>query len=308
MNDQASPTLTVRDLFRIYLRHAEAENLHAREGRADRLRVFAMFEALHGDTPVDRMKPFHLRDFIDSHKEWKSSSTRYSKAAFLKAATAWAANEERIDRDPFRSVRYTPAESRPAMPDEVFEKLCEAASKPVERILRFLRWTGRRLSEAAGARWCDFDLDRGLWQIEQHKTRKKTGRPQMVVLVPEATDMLRGMLKARGVPADDAGFVFLNSRGRPWNRSQLGKRVRELKEKLGIAHEATTHGLRHMWATAAINSGAPIKIVAEQLGHSSVRTTERVYYHQTEQTIEAQREAAALAMPRKEEQNGRRAG
>jgi integrase len=329
--------MLVSDLFAAYLRHSVATGLHTPEACRDRQRVFDLFlawldlpperlapaavsEASRGQglvqiLPVaattDRLRPYHLRDFIDQHAEWKSPSTRYSKAAFIKAAFAWAAQEERIDRDPFANVRYRQAEPRGAMPDAIFELICNDVSKPVERILRFLRYTGRRLSEAANARWQDMDLERGVWTIHRHKTRAKTGRDQLVALVPEAVALLRSMAKTLAVGevaigvispgavvAEAGGFVFLNSRKKPWTRSQLGKRVREARQRLGIKENYGCHSLRHRWATAALDAGAPIKMVAEQLGHTSTKTTERAYFHRSEATVIGQRSAAVLAMPK----------
>lgn len=39
------------------------------------------------------------------------------------------------------------------------------------------------------------------------------------------------------------------------------------------------HGARHSFATIALQSGVPMKIVSEMLGHSSIRVTADVYSH-----------------------------
>lgn len=39
------------------------------------------------------------------------------------------------------------------------------------------------------------------------------------------------------------------------------------------------HDLRHSHATLLINNDINIHVIAERLGHSSARTTERVYAH-----------------------------
>src|SRR5262249_4579616 len=41
----------------------------------------------------------------------------------------------------------------------------------------------------------------------------------------------------------------------------------------------TLHGLRHAHATAMLAAGVPLKIVADRLGHASVRVTGDVYSH-----------------------------
>jgi integrase len=41
----------------------------------------------------------------------------------------------------------------------------------------------------------------------------------------------------------------------------------------------TLHGLRHAHATAMLAAGVPLKVVADRLGHPSVRVTGDVYAH-----------------------------
>lgn len=48
-----------------------------------------------------------------------------------------------------------------------------------------------------------------------------------------------------------------------------------------IAPGATPHSLRHAFATIMLEEGVPMRVVAEQMGHSSTRITEQVYSHVT---------------------------
>jgi integrase len=53
----------------------------------------------------------------------------------------------------------------------------------------------------------------------------------------------------------------------------------------------TLHGLRHTFATNALQAGVPIKVVSERLGHSSVAFTLAQYVHVMKGT---DKDAAAL--------------
>jgi integrase len=57
-----------------------------------------------------------------------------------------------------------------------------------------------------------------------------------------------------------------------------------------IAPGATPHSLMHAFATIMLEEGVPLRVVSEQMSHSSTRITEQVYSHVT---ARLQREAGA---------------
>lgn len=288
--------MKVRELLESYIRHSLATNLHGPAALDARKHTFLLFNARYGDERVADMKRWHLTEFIEGTTAWASVSTRRAKACHVKAAFQWAFEEERIGRNPFSSVKYGEAERRPDLPDADFARLCHLANKPVERAARFLRLTWCRVSELCRAEFEHFDLERGEWTIARHKSRKRSGKPKVISLVPEAIALIRAAAAER-LPGLAVGIAFLNNRGRPWKRGTLAAWLRRTKRKHGFETQATLHGLRHRGASCAIGNGAPLKLVAEQLGHSNTQVCEAYYWNRNADHIEAIRSATQAGVP-----------
>lgn len=311
--------LLVKDVIALYLRHCAAEGTHGPAARADRAFTFKLFAEACGHLAVAEARPFHLTDFIEAHPEWKSVSTRRAKSNAIRACFNWAARQERIPKNPFRSVQYAEHERREEMPDAALDRLEKVSNKAFEVVLRFLRLTGCRTGELCAATWADVDLDRGVWIVQRHKSRRFTGKPKVVALVAEAVALLRGLPvrvevgagvagAAAGLvlaspvlpkPAVAADPVFLNTRGGAWSPGVLGYQLRRLKKRHGIQSAGCLHGIRHRLASAMMESGATPKEAAEQLGHTTSVITERYYFHRSEKFTDAIRAAVERATPKR---------
>lgn len=62
------------------------------------------------------------------------------------------------------------------------------------------------------------------------------------------------------------------------NESAIQRTVKHSAKEAGIAKAVTCHTIRHSFATHLLESGADIRTVQEQLGHSDVKTTQ-IYTH-----------------------------
>ena len=80
-------------------------------------------------------------------------------------------------------------------------------------------------------------------------------------------------------------LVFINWRtGEPAKNSSYDTHLYKLCEEAGI-EPFCMHALRHTYATRAIESGMPPKVLQKLLGHASIKTTMDTYVHVTDELM-----------------------
>ena len=73
-------------------------------------------------------------------------------------------------------------------------------------------------------------------------------------------------------------FVFCREDGSPLHPDDVSKRFSAAVAAIDMPR-ITLHGLRHTWASLALQAGVSPKVVSERLGHASVSFTLDVYSH-----------------------------
>jgi integrase len=156
--------------------------------------------------------------------------------------------------------------------------------------------TGLRRGEALGLRWPALDLDVGQLSIREarvtagydvHGSAPKSERGRRAVALDPATvAALRAHRKRQLTerlawgPAyqDSDEFVFCREDGSPLHPDDVSKRFSAAVAAIDVPR-ITLHGLRHTWASLALQAGVSPKVVSERLGHASVSFTLDVYSH-----------------------------
>jgi integrase len=99
--------------------------------------------------------------------------------------------------------------------------------------------------------------------LRRHKTAKKTGRPRVVYLCPEAVELTREQMARHA-----EGPLFVNSRGQPWTRNAVRIRFRNLRRKHPALTGVIAYTYRSSFATDALEARVPEASVAALLGHT----------------------------------------
>lgn len=158
-----------------------------------------------------------------------------------------------------------------------------------------LATSGMRRGEALGLRWQDVDLDAGRLRVVQTilsingkiaVSEPKTSRSRRsIALDPSTVAVLsehrRKMLEERMLVApdhSDEGLVFHRADGSALRPETVSTTFLRRQRTLDLPR-LTLKGLRHTWATLALEQGIHPKVVQERLGHSTVNITLNVYSH-----------------------------
>ncbi|WP_332760230.1 tyrosine-type recombinase/integrase [Pseudarthrobacter sp.] len=234
----------------------------------------------------------------------------------LSAVLAWAVETDRISRNPAAGVRLP----RVAAPGHVYlshnqvEELATAAEELTGRptdgtLIRFLAYTGLRINEALALKVSALDLMRARAAVNATWTLDRAGKK--VLGTPKTHEkravplgfLVNELLELTATQAQDA-YVFQTPTGEALNDHNWRNRVFNLAVRdadldgLGM----TPHKLRHTAASAAIGSGADVKVVQLMLGHKDATETLNTYGHlwpdrldEVSASLEAARRAALSA-------------
>lgn len=124
--------------------------------------------------------------------------------------------------------------------------------------VRFLAFSGCRLSEARQVTWRDVDFERGEIRVQTAKRSKTSGAAavRFVPIIPPMRELLARLKQANPAPEDKVCAV-----------GECEKSLTHACKKLNL-HRITHHDLRHLFATRCIESGVDVPTVSRWLGHS----------------------------------------
>jgi integrase len=272
-SEPAFRRLTVAQVFDLFLDWSSRHNgARTYEWYRDFLQSFS---DRCGALQAEKLKPFHLTRWLDSHPGWGEASRRCATIA-VKRAFNWAEAEGILSPNPLKHVKKGPPKRRERIltADEWQQILKAARGRAFREFVQALQETGCRPSEVAKVEAPNVDLAAGLWVLPEHKTRKKTGKPRVVYLTPAMVELTRNLVESH-----PTGPLFRNSRGKAWSRNAIRCRFRNLRRKLPQLKGVVSYTYRHSFVTDALENGVGVAQVAELLGHTSTEMVMQHYQH-----------------------------
>jgi integrase len=289
--ESAGDKNTCRVVCEMYLRHISTRR---KEGTLKvRQRFYGPFTDELGETEVRALTHHSVYSWLDTMRQWRKHPktgrlTRWTNSSVrnactsLQAAFNWASRTGLITKNPLVGLESPAPRSRgreallgknPEERRANHERILAKATKYFRPLVIVLEATGCRPSEIANATAADFDLDiraivypaddkRNEGEFS-HKTAGK-GKDRIILLSGQALELVKQA--AREHPR---GPLFLTRRKAPWTERDIAKSFRDLRVKIGMSH-LTAYSYRHTFATAWLEQGRSVDILAELLGNSPI--------------------------------------
>jgi site-specific recombinase XerD len=138
-------------------------------------------------------------------------------------------------------------------------------------LLTVLYRAGLRVSEALDLRPSDIDQERGTIRVHHGKGDKartvSLDDGSLAVVQLWITERARLGMNGRQT-------LFCTLAGGPLSANQVRQMTRRRAAKADIGKRVHPHGLRHTHAAELISEGVPLNIIRDQLGHTSIATTD----------------------------------
>jgi integrase/recombinase XerC len=242
-----------------------------------------------GDRQAHTIRPDDIATFSSGLTRTLGDTSRAIVLRSVQRCFNWGVEMKLIPPHELGRIRKPKARRRQRLvTDEEFQALLRGTNTgradrigaPFRRFLLAMEWTGCRPGELAQLTWNDIQFDLNLALLEEHKT-DESGDPRVIPLIPKFKRLLLWLHARR-----TCDLVFINSKGRPWNRHSVAKRLVEIRRRVSLPAEVVTYTLRHRAATKALLRTGDLKMTSRLLGHTTVKTTER-YLHLSNEALVA---------------------
>lgn len=229
--------------------------------------------ARHFGRSPDRIRPEELRNYL----RYLVTERHVSRSAYVQTTAALRfLYQTTLDRPDM--VPHLPYPRRKRRPQPVVlsrsevSRLLKAITNLKHRTVALTQYaTGLRITEALHLQLRDIDSDRMVIAVR----RGKGDVDRQVILSPVLLGALRQYWRAYRP-------VYWLFPGRdphePLGASTIQRAIKAARNRAGIAKPATSHSLRHSFATHLLESGTDLRIIQVLLGHRSLRTTQ-IYTH-----------------------------
>lgn len=230
------------------------------EKYAHDIRVFATFV---GQEPITKEAVLRYKNGLRERYAVASANSMLAALNTFFRFCGWI--ELCVRRFRVQREAYCPAEKE--LTREEYKRLLGAASavgkERLNLVIQTICGTGIRVSEL------QYVTVEALAKGEATVDCK--GKIRRILLVPELCRKLRRYADQNGIRS---GCIFIGKNGRPLNRSQIWREMKELCQRANVLpSKVFPHNLRHLFARTFYGLEKDIAKLADILGHTSINTT-----------------------------------
>jgi len=245
-----------------------------------------------GNRPIGSVQPSDLEAWIaDLIAEGKAPATVQKAWQIASGVFRLAVRDRLIALSPAHDVRLPKIEHKePSVltVDEVM-RLAAAIDPRYRALVLVGAFGGLRIGELAGLQFRDFDPDRDMIRVRRTVSDV---RGEIIIGPPKTAKSIRNVVLPHSIseqlvehiaklnePEPEA-WIFPAPEGGPIRRTAWMRRVwKPALTGANLNHNLGTHTLRRSQVALLIAQGEHPKVIADRLGHTSVRTVLDVYGH-----------------------------
>lgn len=210
----------------------------------------------------------------------------------------WARSDmELIQHNPFKGIKLPKSAGRQRIITDVdFARILRRARPRFRAFLIAMRETISRPQEMRAVMWESIrwdgdhrDLAAALvagdayFLLREYKSRTRRTDPTAPRRILINARLSRLLLRLLAERQTNTAAIFLNAHGRPWSSNAIRLRMSRLVKRMGFTSDdrgepIVAYTVRHTQATNASAGGMSDRVLADIMGHTSTRTTQR-YQH-----------------------------
>jgi len=240
-------------------------------------------QAYFKDAPLDQIKPMHIRQFLEKHKEKATTANRCKRlfSTMWNHARGWGYTDL---ANPCEGIKgHTLAKRTVYITDEVFKAVHEHGSLPLKDALDLAYLTGQRPGDTL--KTTEHDIEDGCLLVEQNKLKGNgKGKKLRIEITGELAALLERIKKRKSGYKIHHTALLVNTQGKQLTEAVLRNNFEEAREAAAKAYPDLADEIRAMWfydlrAKAADDTSASRgdQEASDLLGHENLSTTRRHY-------------------------------
>lgn len=266
-------------LLSVYDKHNELYRSNVQCGKMDNTAYYKYLKSrdrIEEYLGTINLKDIRLRDitpsFIEGYQNYCLKTLKHNttnkQLKMLKKILSFAVTERYLDKNPFNMVLKEEKLDYDVLDEREIKSLYnlninDKCMDRVRDLFIFQCYTGLAYSDMASLTQDDIEDDVII------KRRKKTDIQAVIPLLSTAKDILEKYNYSLPIISNQKYNLYLKTLG------SIAKMSRTLH----------SHLARHSFACLLLNSGVDMKTISKTLGHSSMKTTERIYAEMSNQTV-----------------------